>query len=112
MDRHHLSRNLALLTFAFLFACIARPLAARPVPWEGMVDGVRRTALIEAGKNAATTPSPLVLVFHGFFGSQEDLTTVGLARTWPEATFVYPQGLPWQRWDGVSGPGWQILAGQ
>jgi poly(3-hydroxybutyrate) depolymerase len=112
MDPRSLTRNFALLLLAVFFGSIALPVAARPIRWEGMVDGINRTALFEPGKDATTTPSPLVLVFHGFFGSQEDLTTIGLARTWPEATFVYPQGLPWQRWDGVSGPGWQILAGQ
>jgi poly(3-hydroxybutyrate) depolymerase/sugar lactone lactonase YvrE len=106
-------------SFPFVAAMLATlcfniilPVAAKPIPWEGMVDGVRRTALIEPGKDAATTPSPLVFVFHGFTGAAADLTTVGLASTWPEATFVYPQGLPWQRWDGLSGPGWQILPGQ
>lgn len=112
MDRRYLSRNFALLLLAFFFASLARPVAARRIPWEGGVDGIKRTALIEVGKDATTTPSPLVFVFHGFFGSQEDLTTVGLARAWPEATFVYPQGLLWQRWDGAIGAGWQTYPGQ
>jgi poly(3-hydroxybutyrate) depolymerase len=91
---------------------IVLPVAAKPIPWVGMVDGVRRTALIEPGKDAATTPSPLVFAFHGFTGGAEDLTTVGLARSWPEATFVYPQGLLRQLPNGRVAPGWQVLPGQ
>lgn len=113
MDRCTPNRNGVLLLLAVAFTSIALPVAARPIRWEGMVDGVRRTALIEPGKDAATTPSPLVFVFHGFFGSQEEEeTTVGLARAWPEATFVYPQGLLLQRYDGFIGAGWQIFPGQ
>src|SRR5262249_35161356 len=42
----------------------------------------------------------------------EEETTVGLSRAWPEATFVYPQGLLWQRFDGAVGAGWQQYPGQ
>jgi poly(3-hydroxybutyrate) depolymerase/sugar lactone lactonase YvrE len=91
---------------------IAVPVAAKPIPWEGMVDGVRRTALIEPGKDAATTPSPLVFAFHGGGGTQAELTLVGLAGAWPEATFVYPQGLMRPFSGGVIGRGWQSYPGQ
>jgi poly(3-hydroxybutyrate) depolymerase len=112
MDRRTLSRNGVLLLLAVSVASIALPVAARPIRWEGMVDGVRRTALIEPGKDAATTPSPLVLVFHGFTGSAEGMLPRMNARTWPEATFVYAQGQLRQRQDGVVGPGWQVYPGQ
>jgi poly(3-hydroxybutyrate) depolymerase/sugar lactone lactonase YvrE len=92
MNRYPLIRFFTVLLLALLFGSIDRPAAATLIPWEGMVDGVRRTALIEPGKDATITPSPLVFVFHGGGGTSSDLTKVGLSQAWPEATFVYPQG--------------------
>src|SRR4051794_1539044 len=70
----------------------AHPAAARDKR-SVVVDGVTRTFLVDPGKEAATTPSPLVLVFHGYGGSSSDAAGLGIAKAWPEATVVYPQGV-------------------
>ncbi len=72
------------------------------------VDGATRTALVYPGRNALTTPSPLVLVFHGFTGTAEGMAgTSRLQVLWPEATVVYPQGLNVLKPStGLWAPGW------
>jgi poly(3-hydroxybutyrate) depolymerase len=112
MNRRLLIRCFTAVLPALLFGSIDRPAAARPIRWEGMVDGVRRMALIEPGKDATTTPLPLVFVFHGFGAGADDLTPVGFARAWPEATFAYPQGGLRQNWTGSVGAVWQDYPGQ
>src|SRR5439155_13383806 len=71
---------------------IARPASARDKRTL-VVDGVTRSFYVDPGKDAATTPSPLVFVFHGYGGSWSRVTAYGIARAWPEATVVYPQGV-------------------
>jgi predicted esterase/sugar lactone lactonase YvrE len=80
--------------------------------WKRSIDGVPRTALVYPGEEATSRPSPLVFVFHGFGGrAGEDWS--GIARAWPEATVVYPHGLPVQ-FPGtqVTAPGYQWVPGQ
>lgn len=61
---------------------------------EFTVDGVARTALVHAPPVAAGASVPLVFVFHGHGGtSRNAVGTFPLARLWPEAISVYPQGL-------------------
>ncbi|MAF67159.1 MAG: hypothetical protein CMJ84_16070 [Planctomycetes bacterium] len=58
------------------------------------VEGVERTALVYAPEQARTTPSPLVLVFHGHGGTMRGIARAfALHRHWPEAIVVYPEGL-------------------
>ena len=58
------------------------------------VDGVDREALVYAPKSAATTPTPVVFVFHAHGGSSEQVTrSIPMFREWPEAISVYMQGL-------------------
>lgn len=59
-----------------------------------MVNGVERRALVYPGKHADESPAPLVLAFHGFHGSDTVMATTKLHWAWPEATIVYPLGLP------------------
>jgi poly(3-hydroxybutyrate) depolymerase len=86
-------------------ASFASPATAAQVTWKGVVNGRTRTALVFPGTEALTTPSPLVLLFHGLGRGAErvrDDTKFHLA--WPEATVVYPQELgPWQLSPGERG---------
>lgn len=57
------------------------------------VEGVSRQALVFPGFGPA--PHPLVLGFHGHGGSMRQAArSFGVQRLWPEATVVYPDGLP------------------
>jgi len=72
---------------------LAGGLWALPGTRRVLVDGHERTALVYPGKNAASVPSPLVLVFHGFGGTSSSAAYAAeLHQVWPEATVVYPQG--------------------
>jgi poly(3-hydroxybutyrate) depolymerase/sugar lactone lactonase YvrE len=79
--------SLALLGLA----SFCRPAAARDTRTL-VVGGVSRTFLVDPGKDAATTPSPLVFVFHGYGDTYAAAASLGIAKAWPEATLVYPQG--------------------
>lgn len=83
--------------------------AAAPVRVTLTIDGVPRTALVEPGRAATTTSSPLVFVFH----SSGSTFPPGFSQAWPEATIVYPQG-PSRPSSvlGSNGPGWQYHPGE
>ncbi len=66
MSRHWMLVSILLLTGQVF---------ALPVTEKIFVDGVWRTALVYPGQQAQHTPSPLVLVFHGFTG-----TAYGMAK--------------------------------
>src|SRR6266849_4523163 len=91
MERHSASLGFAVLA-ALIFATASPPAAAQRVTWKVTVDGIERRALVEPGKDATTTACPLVLVFHGLGGGASEGLSYGLAKAWPEATFVYLQG--------------------
>ena len=78
------------------------------------VEGVKRTALVEPGRETATSPSPLVIFFHGLGGSSRDGVSLGIAKAWPEATVVCPQGfkIPTPEGGGGADYGWQIAPGE
>lgn len=84
--------SFAALELAMLVIFLPRPAVARD-KISLMLDGVPRTAQVEPGRNAGATPSPLVFAFHGAGGKSADMTKLGLAQAWPDATFVYPDGL-------------------
>jgi polyhydroxybutyrate depolymerase len=87
---------------------------AAPMTRTLVVDGIQRTALLYPGKDATNTASPVVLVFHGFSIPAEDMATKvsKVHEAWPEATVVYPQGLPLPGTSlGSRGVGWQIGSG-
>jgi sugar lactone lactonase YvrE/predicted esterase len=100
------------LVLALVFSTVPR-LAAAPVRITLTIDGVPRTALLEPGRAATTTPSPLVFVFHWYSGTASAAVNLGFSQAWPEATIVYPQGL--SRPDsllGSSDTGWQFHPGE
>src|SRR4051794_38215259 len=76
----------------------------KPVTVTLQVDGVERQALVYPGRDAAAAPAPLVLSFHGFGGLPTTAPT--FHRAWPEATVVYPAGLPVKALNSVD-RGWQ-----
>jgi poly(3-hydroxybutyrate) depolymerase/sugar lactone lactonase YvrE len=86
--------------------------AAAPIQWTITVDGVTRTALVEPGKDAATTLSPLVIVFHSVITSPASTVKHGIAAAWPEATIVYPQAQSLTNPFGLMGVQWQSFPGE
>src|SRR2546428_2332482 len=88
------------------------PAAAR-VTVKITLDGIVRQALVDPGKEAATTPSPLVFAFHGAGQTSADMAKLGLSQAWPEATIVYPQASSHLNpVSGSTGIVWQNLPGE
>ena len=81
-----------------------------------VVDGVAREALVFPGVGVAPrTGRPLVLGFHGHGGGMRQAARSFDAQSfWPEATVVYPQGLPTKGMTDPEGTkaGWQQRAGE
>jgi polyhydroxybutyrate depolymerase len=72
------------------------------------VDGVRREALVFTGSGPG--PHPLVLAFHGHGGGMRQAArSFRIQELWPEATVIYPQGLPTKGMTDPQGTkaGWQ-----
>jgi poly(3-hydroxybutyrate) depolymerase len=114
MKRRFALPGLVLLA-ALLFGPSPLPAAAQLLTWKVTVDGIDRTALVSPGKDATTTPSPVVLAFHGLGGKASDMAQLTkLHQAWPEATVVYPQGRsyrhPAARGQTVSG--WATVPGE
>lgn len=74
------------------------PAAERtPVERSWTIDGIERKALVSLPMTAPTDTekSPIVFIFHGHGGNARQVRRSYQAeRHWPEAIFVYPQGLP------------------
>jgi poly(3-hydroxybutyrate) depolymerase len=77
--RQVIARWLNAILAALIVSALPLPAVARETITIAL-DGIARQALIDPGKDAATTPSPLVLAFHGATQSATDMTTLGLAR--------------------------------
>src|SRR5579862_7082553 len=75
-------------------ACAAGSAQGQVMKWT--VKGVEREALIIAPSNAAgaDVKAPVVFAFHGHGGNMQQVADAGVQQLWPEAIFVYPQGLP------------------
>ena len=76
------------------------------------IDGVTRQVLVFPGSGPA--PHPLVLAFHGHGGGMRQAArSFGVQSLWPEATVIYPQGLPTKGMTDPEGnkPGWQQNVG-
>lgn len=104
-----LIRVLALL---LLTAPLARAQDVTPRDWT--IDKVERKAMVYVPKDAKTTASPLVFVWHGHGGTMNhSVRTFALHKLWPEAIVVYPQGLPTPGMTDPDGkkPGWQKFTG-
>lgn len=78
-----------------------------------VVGGIERKALVFTGRGKG--PHPLVLAFHGHGGNMNQAArSFRIHELWPEATVVYPDGLPSK---GITDPeggrqGWQQQAGE
>ena len=86
-----------------------------PLTRELTVDGVQRRALVYPGRNSGEQPAPLVFVFHGHGGNGRNASrSMAIHQEWPEATVVYPDGLPTPTPVDLQGarPGWQRSPGQ
>ena len=75
----------------------------------------KREVVVEVGSQAGKDgPAPVVFFWHGWGGNPRGyLNWLGVARDWPEAVFIAPQGLP-RRFPGSSRslPGWQAYAAE
>lgn len=79
--------------------------AAAPEVLEMDVNGTTRAARVFPGAEARQRPSPLVIVFHGLADSAWNFANiVAFHEAWPQATVVYPEGLP--REDRTGHRGW------
>jgi polyhydroxybutyrate depolymerase len=80
-----------------------------------VVDGERRSYLIDAPQGRGDVPLPVVLVFHGF---RADATNLRNGAGWPELAAeegfiaVHPDGHAGVRLLGTEGRGWDLAVGQ
>lgn len=89
-------------------------LEAKPIELSVEVEGVKRTALVVLPTKEAKEGSPLIFCFHGHSGTARNAyNAYPLYQYWPEATVVYPQGLPTRtpRDKEGKGNGWQANNG-
>ncbi len=89
---------------AFLLLAIA----ATPQSQSWTVDGVTREALVQS-PTVKTERPPVVFVFHGHGGQARNMARKDFAKQWPEAFFVFPQGLLTRSYYDPDGKrtGWQ-----
>ncbi len=79
--------------------------------WE--VDGVKRTAIVRAPLKSSAKP-PVVFGWHGHYGTAARVAgSWDIMKLWPEAVFVFPQGLPTPTVNDPQGKGngWQTRPG-
>jgi len=90
-----------------ILACVYLTLSPPAVAMDILdldVNGVQRSARVYPGSEAARTPSPVVLVFHGLADSAWNFADiVGFHGQWAEAIVVYPEGLPRADRNGTRG---------
>lgn len=103
---------LATVAIAAILDCsLPRRLDAQDAPragqrWTFQVKGTEREAIVH--RRSQSGAGPAVLVFHGFMGrARQAEFSYRIHEEWPDATVVYPQGLP-VRLGAVTAPGWQI----
>jgi polyhydroxybutyrate depolymerase len=86
-------------------------LVAAPEVQSFTVEGMKREALVYTGSNE----KPIVVVaFHGHGGNMRQAArSFGVHTLWPEATVIYPQGLPSVSPNDPEGKrnGWQVRGG-
>lgn len=77
-----------------------------------MVNGEYRRAIVSLPLKLSEK-APLVFVYHGHGGTAKRMASKGFRRHWPEAIFVYPQGLPTPTKNDPMGKrsGWQNRSG-
>ncbi len=96
------------------FVCLA--LATTPQTITMKVDGVEREALVYEGQGPIPAGGrPLIFAWHGHGGGMKQASfSYDIHDAWPEATVVYPQGLPTKGKTDAAGVkrGWQQNVGQ
>jgi polyhydroxybutyrate depolymerase len=111
--RRGFARRIGAVLAALILSSLPLPATARETV-KITLDGIVRQALVDPGKDAATTPSPLVFAFHGATQTSAGMAKLGLSQAWPEATIVYPDGPPRPSSVvfGATVPGWQNHPGE
>ncbi|MBX3096537.1 MAG: hypothetical protein KF812_06720 [Fimbriimonadaceae bacterium] len=100
------SSTAMMIAFALVFGSLLRA----PETWTLRVDGIDRTAYVVEGQS----DGPVVLAFHGHGGNgRQAARSWGMHELMPEATFIYPDGLPTATSRDLEGarPGWQLRSG-
>jgi len=110
-----MNRLTRLLPIAQLvWVCLlAPPTRAEVMKWT--IGGVQREALVLAPSRAdGSGKAPVVLAFHGHGGNMQQAANTRMRDFWPEAVFVFLQGLPTKIYVDPEGlePGWQQEPGQ
>ena len=78
------------------------------------VGGVKRTAIVRAPLTKGEARTPVVFGWHGHYGTAARVAgSWDITKLWPEAVFVFPQGLPTATINDPSGKGngWQTKQG-
>lgn len=78
------------------------------------VGGVKRTAIVRAPLTKGEAKPPVVFGWHGHYGTAARVAgSWDITKLWPEAVFVFPQGLPTATINDPSGKGngWQTRQG-
>ena len=78
------------------------------------VGGVKRTAIVRAPLTKGEAKPPVVFGWHGHYGTAARVAgSWDITKLWPEAVFVFPQGLPTATVNDPSGKGngWQTRQG-
>ncbi|HLP76155.1 MAG TPA: esterase, partial [Candidatus Paceibacterota bacterium] len=104
-----------VLCFSGLTQAPGSRVGSRLARLELTVEGVSRESLIYVPTTAASTPTPVVFVFHGHGGTAGNAArSFDIQKYWPDAIVVYPQGLktPGQITDPEGNrTGWQAKVG-
>lgn len=117
-------RHLLLVFFGLLAAFVQGQGKLRELisakPPEGCVErswdvgGVKRTAIVRAPLTKGEAKPPVVFGWHGHYGTAARVAgSWDIMKLWPEAVFVFPQGLPTPSVNDPSGRGngWQTRQG-
>jgi polyhydroxybutyrate depolymerase len=103
---------IAITLLADKSECLEATRDRQQIEWT--IEGERRTAVIKPAENTGVAPAPVVFGWHGHGGTSAGCERWGLETMWPEAIFVYAQGLPTSgRLTDPEGKksGWQFQAG-
>lgn len=113
MKRHRLAAWLIASIAPVIALAVRADAGDLPAPTDWTIHGARRQALVVPPDGPGDGPVPLVLVFHGHGGTMGLMARKGFQEAWPEALFVFPQGLPTSTPRDPAGylAGWQNRVG-
>lgn len=84
--------KICALLMIISFGCVVAQ--ELPVTLEWTINGQARKALAYIPNTAKNKPTPIIFAFHGHGGTMLNMyRTRGFEKLWPEAIFIYPQGL-------------------